>query len=355
MMRHKICWAVFVLMAIPIVAGARVTGPCVNCHTMHNSQNNFPVTDNTSPNSALLVSDCVGCHTGTNNGLNDTPYVFDTNPPMYGVTGTETTANTLAGGNFYWVASAGTLVDDRFGHNVSGITAPDATLTQPPGGDGTFNTQLRCAGTSGCHGRQATSDQVSSMKGGHHYKDHTIWQDGTTLAKSYRFLESIQGLGDPAYEFHPDYLQHNKYYGRDRTSETDQAPGTISSLCARCHRNFHDGSGSVASATTFGTGVWLRHPTDFDMSGAMSSTEYRQYNGGSGTNNLYSVISPVATEDTSTTLNTTVFTTPNDAVVMCLSCHRAHGTPYSGILRWDYKAWPAAGFNGCAVCHTTKD
>ena len=338
---------------LPTPGPARVTGPCVNCHTMHNSQNNFPVTASGSPMPALLVADCIGCHTGQNTGVNTTPYVYDTTPPLYRATGTETDSNTLAGGNFYWVSSSSAL--DRTGHNVYGLAAPDATLALPPGGDGTFTGQLRCAGSMGCHGDSREANQVTALKGGHHGKDNSVWQDGATIATSYRFLESVQGLGDPDYEFHPTDLRHNKYYGVDRTAETEQGTGSISSLCARCHKYFHNGTGSIASAATFGTGVWLRHPTDFDMANASSSNEYRAYNGGSGTGNTYSVISPVATSDTTTTLNTTIFTRADDAIVMCLSCHRAHGTPYASILRWDYKAWPGGGYNGCAVCHTSKN
>ncbi len=47
-------------------------------------------------------------------------------------------------------------------------------------------------------------------------------------------------------------------------------------------------------------------------------------------------------------------------IVTCLSCHRAHGSPYADLLRWDYdtmiagNAGDATG-KGCFVCHTTKD
>lgn len=340
------------LLGLCSPSGASVTGPCANCHTMHNSQDNFPLTTSGHPEPALLLSDCIGCHTGLNDGFNTTPYVFDTtSTPQYKTTGTESDSNTLAGGNFYWVAN----ISDRMGHNVMGIAGADATMSLPPGGDGTFSSQLRCAGSTGCHGRTGDFEEIVAMKGSHHYKDHTVWQDGSTLAESYRFLDTVQGFGDPKYEFRPSDMQHNKYYGIDRTAESETANGTISALCARCHEYYHDGSGSVVSGTAFGGGVWIRHPTDFDMSNATTSDEYEGYNGGSGTGNTYSVISPVATADTSDTLNITVYATNDDAIVMCLSCHRAHGTPNNGILRWDYKAWPGAGFNGCSVCHTAKD
>jgi len=229
-------------------------------------------------------------------------------------------------------------------------------LSTPPGGDGTFNNQLRCAGTLGCHGDKTVSEQISAVKGSHHYKDHKVWQSGASLATSYRMLDEIQGFGDADYEYRPTDLKHNKYYGIDRTTETETAVGTISSQCARCHENYHNGPGDLVPSNTLGTGVWLRHPIDFDMSNAVSSTEYQLYNGSSSYgNNIYSVISPVATADITTTLNKSIFNQANDALVMCLSCHRAHGSPYAGSLRWDYKAWPAAGYNGCAVCHTTKN
>jgi doubled CXXCH motif protein len=341
------------LVILPSAALSRVRGQCVNCHTMHNSQDRQPMTESGQLNQALLLNDCVGCHTGTNSGSNDTPYVFHSSPPQYGQTGTEATSNTLAGGNFYWVATTGGDIGDRQGHNVQGISPPDAKLALPPGNDGTFNGQLTCAGTLGCHGLRTTTLEITDMKGSHHNKDHSIWQDGTTLPGSYRFLNTIQGFGDQKYEYRPTSNQHNKYFGLDRSVESDQAPGTISSLCAECHQDYHNGAGSVG--TSMGTGVWLRHPTDFDMSGAVSSGEYAGYNGGSGNNNIYSVISPVATNDTSPTVNQMIYSGPNDAVVMCLSCHRAHGTPHRSMLRWDYKGWPAGGYNGCAVCHTAKN
>ncbi|MDH4332526.1 MAG: hypothetical protein OEV89_08095 [Desulfobulbaceae bacterium] len=293
-------------------------------------------------NEGLLITDCIGCHQGTNTGSNLVPFVLQITEPTYGATGTE--GNTLAGGNFYWVSTA----NHRAGHNVAGISVPDDLLNgKPPGGEIT-GVQLTCAGTSGCHGKSSVSTSTQSIMGGHHGKDRTIgWQDGTTVAKSYRFLDGIKGLEDSDYEFQPNYSAHNMYFGLNGGSALQPTTGTISNFCARCHGNFH--SSSTATA-----GVWLRHPVDFDMSGAVSSTEYATYNGG-GTNN-YSVVSPVATNNSMDTPISTVTPGQKNAIVMCLSCHRAHGTPYNAIVRWDYQKWPqAGGYNGCKVCHSTKD
>jgi hypothetical protein len=354
------------LILFPLVCDAKVTGQCGNCHTMHNSQGGTAVAyvvdigDGSkdfsfTPNDALLNTNCIGCHQGNNSeGGRATPYVLQISQPTYGSTGTEGTSTTLAGGNFYWVISS--AQGDATGHNVSGIAAIDSRFgTTPPGG--TEGAQLTCAGTSGCHGDRTVSGEVKSMLKSHHANDMTHWKDGTTLAKSFRFLYGVQGLGlkEVEYEYRPESTRHNKYYGIDRTAETENDDSTISSLCAKCHGNFHQGAGKIASGTFGSSGVWLRHPTDFDMGRASSTDEYTAYNGGSGSNNLYSVISPVATASKTESINSTIYTAADDAIVMCLSCHRAHGTPYQAILRWDYKAWPGGGYNGCAVCHTTKD
>ena len=347
------------LLLFPLVCDAKVTGQCGNCHTMHNSQGGAAVARvlnkdgwsmevTSTPNEALLNTNCIGCHQGNNDG-GITPYVLYPSGPIYGNTGTESETTTLAGGNFYWVCNG----QEATGHNVSGITISDIRFGNTPPGGEALSGQLTCAGTNGCHGDRAISNETEAMLKSHHANDMTKWKDGSTLANSFRFLYSVQGFEDQQYEYRPTYNRHNKYYGIDRTLETQNDDSTISSLCAKCHGDFHQGSGKIASGT-FGSGVWLRHPTDFDMGSATTSDEYANYNGGGADN--YSVISPVGTTSKTEEVNRTVLATNGDAIVMCLSCHRAHGTPYQAILRWDYKAWPGpGGYNGCAVCHTTKD
>ena len=49
---------------------------------------------------------------------------------------------------------------------------------------------------------------------------------------------------------------------------------------------------------------------------------------------------------------------PGTDMVMCLSCHRPHGSRYADLLRWDYSAMDAGGGGsdvGCFYCHTTKN
>ena len=360
-------WALLILMALltaPAPCHAKIShGKCGTCHTMHNSQNGLAVTtsgDVTKPLASLLRYTCIGCHTGTNDGTNTTPYVLQTTAPVYGTTGTGSATNTLAGGNFYWVAQGG---GDRTGHNVLSIAAEDGTLHLTPPGGTAMAAQIRCAGVYGCHGDRDRTNETQAIHGGHHGGAavgewcNPALHPSEPVPYSYRLLDGIEGLEDSHWEYRPEATQHNKYYGAARSGGTieDAVSGTISSLCAKCHGDFHNGAGKVAVTSPSFQNVWLRHPTDFDLSdAAVSNSEYTSYNHSSAPP-PYSVASPVATEDTSTTVNATVTLNGSDAIVMCISCHRAHGTPYSSILRWDYKSWPNSGTNGCAVCHTAKD
>ncbi len=53
-------------------------------------------------------------------------------------------------------------------------------------------------------------------------------------------------------------------------------------------------------------------------------------------------------------------TVENGDMVMCLSCHRAHGSPYPDMLRGDPTTMNAHSYgtdntSGCFFCHRTKD
>jgi len=369
------------------VAMAKVQGLCAECHTMHHSQTPWGWTDAGSvfhawpggqgdaPMGALLVDDCCGCHTapsGTqNDGTGNIPYVDQTDLPTYGATGTAG-ANTLAGGTFYYVRNGA----DAKGHNVACLSGVDGNLAlEPPGYDtvlggslglpaGAWPNQLTCAGTLGCHGDHSESDPFGAVRGGHH-GDDTPPLDGLTVTTSYRFLLGIVGLecntAAHHWEYQPTPAIHNQYKGLDRA--TDNYAGsedTINYLCAECHGFFHsatNNAGNLATGGTAGTAAftspWVRHPTDFDMSNA-STGEYAAYN---GAGNAYSLIAPLASEVVTVPLAAITFG-GTDAIVSCISCHRAHGTDWADLLRWDYATMDAGQAvtpnDGCFICHTTK-
>ncbi len=326
---------------------------CADCHTMHNSQQNQPMSweydlgtkslqPDSGPNPALTrYANCVACHTDTTTdqtaGANGAPIVFNSS---------QAPAQMLAGGNFYWVARGQTdqIEDARRGHNVVSLTTADSF--GPPGGS--ISGQLQCAGTNGCHGDPALSDEFSAVKGSHHADDSAI--DGSTVAKSYRFLGvshsgSYQGvIGQESSNWervidagHP----HNEYLGNPTTSTN-----TISSLCGRCHGNLHNPAQFGATTPHF------LHPTDVVIP---NSGEYAYYNTQDGglTKGPYNTIAPVARQDPVHTSDHDTVNLASDCV-MCLSCHRAHGTANWKLLRWDYRNTYSPASGGCATCHTDK-
>ncbi len=347
------------------VGYAKVSGPCANCHTMHYSQTPWPSqwptstpSGATGPFRALTVSDCVGCHSGSSAiKTGNIPVVNMTTDP-----GTTGPGHTLAGGNFYWVVNG----DDTAGHNVSYLVGQDSNLGLTPpgwdpsatsgftfgqvaGGATTWTTQLTCAGTYGCHGDHTQADDFAAIYGAHHTDDSTI--DGSSVGKSYRFLAGILGIEDSDWEYtaSDNSTDHNEYKGANgNASYADKT--TISYLCAECHGYFHSQIGGS-------THPWLRHPTDIALPG--SGTEYYYYNGGTGTGNPYSVVAPVGEVDLSNGVQSTVNpgTGTND-IVLCISCHRAHGSENADLLRWDYSTCTAGSTTstgcGCFICHTQK-
>lgn len=333
---------------------------CVNCHTMHNSQGGVaPVVSGVSNvrRGALLNSTCYGCHTtdliSPSNVADGRPFVLDTSSPVYGLTGTEAGHTTLAGGDFSWVANGG----DLKGHNVSGIVTTQASRF-PPGGSplNVFDTArpLTCAGINGCHGDLSRTDEIVAMSQTHHAAELTI--DGLTVAQSFRFLNGIVGYEDPKYELNvgntPD-LSHNQYKGAARVAESSIDTTTISYSCARCHGDFHSGSGDsgvLADSVTPFVDPWIRHPVDYDMGGL--GGEYLGY----GPGGTYNFATPLGSITPSAPIGAvTLNVAAGNAIVVCVSCHRAHGSPYDYSLRWDYKNWPTSGYNGCGDCHTAKD
>lgn len=152
--------AAFLVLAFACPAHANpVTGPCANCHTMHNSQNGESVVENSSnsnlkipvsangPNQWLLKIDCLGCHSANNGSTSQdpvtgAPIVYNTSVPTYGNRYKDGPNQGLAGGNFYFVEH----VDDNRGHNVM-LGNPDDVLNRAPNND-----VVSCESTTGgCH------------------------------------------------------------------------------------------------------------------------------------------------------------------------------------------------------------
>jgi len=347
---------IFPIFVLHIHATAQVTGPCVNCHTMHNSQNGSPVargdaawgeaggsTDNI-PN--LLVSSCLGCHSNTVDetiktiGSTKIPIVFNTVEPT----------NPLAGGNFYHV-SLGGASNDPYGHNVEGISGADNNIIYIPGKvtvgthvPGTITDCYDCHKLmSGWPGMPFTKSRSGNVllcedchSAEHHADDSSTVVDGT--GGWYRFVYNVKGIEHPDWEQAVSPTEHNEYQG-----ETSPLEGSMSDEGCDCHSDFH----ALRNPSEVGSGSpWLKHPADVALP---TIGEYSAYT-------TYNPEAPVARPDLSGYTGPSQTVTPGTDQVMCLSCHRSHGTDQPDILRWDYSTMVAGGTGsgGCFTCHTQK-
>lgn len=348
-------------------AWGAVTGDCVNCHTMHNSQDGtaieFNDEINEDPNASLLKSDCVGCHsnpTGSETivmlGDSRVPIVYN---PGGGVVypSDGSTSGTLAGGNFYWATSEG----DAYGHNVYGISEPDAALSRAPGGIGATGDSTGC---NYCHNSMAIAPGGCTSC---HLPAHHKAGSGDVAGEDqgwYRFLggamlpaigledgnSGVSGVESPDWEQTVSATNHNVYKGTARNYDgafTTQDE-SIGSFCAGCHGNFHHGE-PPSSGMSY-EGAWIRHPSDVIIP---DEREYADYT-------TYDPLAPVAKTSLDGTVTDVVV--PGEDVVTCISCHRPHGSPYPDMLRWDYANDCNTGNPdtesepcGCYSCHTTKD
>jgi hypothetical protein len=117
---------------------------------------------------------------------------------------------------------------------------------------------------------------------------------------------------------------------------------TATAYCCGCHGNFHN-----ENVEGDGSGSWIRHPSDAKLPPDGEYAAYVDYN----------PLAPVARPAVTGSASPTVI--PGTDMVMCLSCHRPHGSPYDGLLRWKYTGdggCEAQGTSkcGCFVCHTQK-
>lgn len=311
-------------------AASAVTGNCDNCHTMHDSQAGSAMATN-GPNPQLLTADgCAGCH--ADGGTNAADAFGGATPD--GQPRIDDQTNPLAGG--FFDTTADTATEWTKEHNVSDLNiSQDTQFTNPllPPGGVALSAQLQCID---CH-----------QTGGHHAnvtKTATDWNSSATAGTSYRFLSgAIHGIEDSDYQYTTGAADHNTYYGAAvAAGATATDVNTISAFCAGCHENFH--AVNAGTDTHDGTS-WVRHPTDYALP---NSGEYAGYS-------TYRIDIPVASDAPNTTPSPTA---GSNAVVMCLSCHMAHGSANDDILRFDYTTISAGGgasTAGCFACHTTKD
>ena len=283
---------------------------CAGCHTMHNSQDGALV-DSAHPagNAYLLASGnasdtCLSCHAGYGQFAGGTGFG--------------------PGGDFYWLTKTFTWSShgrpassegDSHGHNVispaNGL-AQDATLNQAPGG--TFLSQyLGCTSCHDPHGNQNFRILYGTVNGPRYNGGRYTFTAGAPLAKG-NSRRTILGGG-----------------GNETNSDHTIYKSGMSEWCANCHTNFHSDN-----TTNF------VHPTGENL-GSTVAAAYNAYissdqiTGGDAATSYWGL---VPFEDVQVDLvtadptNATAGPDGNDQV-MCLTCHRAHASPFQDAARWD--------------------
>ncbi|MCP4707664.1 MAG: cytochrome c3 family protein, partial [Planctomycetes bacterium] len=176
--------------------------------------------------------------------------------------------------------------------------------------------------------------------------------DGGVIGEAegwYRFLGDhqngtygVQGIEDSDWEQNISASDHNEYKG----SATSPYNHSLSRWCSGCHYNFHEVNG-----TNYQSNEWYRHPVNTALPGGGEYADYTAYP-------LTGPVAPVARPDLGTFTGSSAVVRPGADQVFCLSCHRAHGSPYPDMLRWNYDAiisGSGASTDGCFACHTGKD
>ncbi|MBW1966292.1 MAG: cytochrome c3 family protein [Deltaproteobacteria bacterium] len=280
----------------------------------------------------------------------------------------------LAGGNFWWVKE-GLGDNDTKGHNVFEDEDDEDLSAGAPGDSG-----FASCGTNPCHLNlsrpadigMAELDGKYGCEGchlnvRHHANDHPNGESGLVNSADqgwYRFLsghmsgngQGVEGYEDGHWEAgQPDLARgqannHNEYLGfqKDGNYYGFALGHTTTAFCTGCHGAFHQ--------LQYSSGSWVRHPSD----AVIPDTAGSEYADTGGASHEYDPLSPVASPAVDGTPDGTV--TPGTDFVMCLSCHRPHGSPYPDMLRWDYSQQiagsdPGEGTldQGCFYCHTKKD
>ena len=316
----------------------------VGCHQMHGGESPYNMAPGYGGNEG-----CINCHSSD---TSSTTYVL--NPggdpeivvPVVVYTGSDEPTNYLAGGNFWWVKE-GLGGDDTKGHNIFSGEPDDNLSSAPLSASGCTSGNFCHANLyteyTGAEGTRQGCTKCHMMQdggwGGFHHADDSNTVVGSDTGDSdgyFRFLtghmsgagHGVCGIEDDDWQATSDSTDHNEYLGY---SGSKDSPGILSMLghtmtafCCGCHGNKH-----ISSPVPEG-GDWIRHP-----SGALPlDSSYTEYN----------AQTPVSRPDLSGYSGASSTVTPVTDMVMCLSCHRAHGSPYPKMLRWET-------VGGCDDCH----
>ena len=359
---------IILITALSGLSRARVTGECSNCHTMHNSDGGEPMayefsdgsfSPRDTPYEQLLKSDCVGCHTATGSGstgnVPEAPIVYNTSEPTYGDHHDDGKNIGLAAGNFYYTTAASGASGESRGHSLTCVDFVDNTDT--PAG------QRTSCGTNDCHHPTGTTGLQAHGCEACHLPAHHKHGASTAIVDSedgyYRFLgpiraadggsddhvRGVRGYEDDDWQKTFGNSDHNEYSGEADTADYH----SISSHCG-CH---YESTGPIECKAFQVKADPLYHKANLVLPSLQTKWDgYREVS--EGIAGEYSPMLPIARSDIATGAypSAVVGYGANDAL-MCLTCHRAHASPYDNMLRWDntLTLGDQGPYYGCIGCH----
>lgn len=280
---------------------------CGGCHTMHNTQGGQPVDGSSGSGNPYLLrrstpSDtCLSCHAD------------------YGQRSAD--GQTLGpGGDFYWLTRdiSSDSTDDpasdiiygrEHGHNINapanGIQ-PDPALTTAPGGS--FNCQY--LGCNSCHDPH-TNNNFRMLYG--------VGETEANYPGGYNFANPAPVAAGRS--------QKTKIAdaGAEKIGQHTAYIGGISDWCINCHTDLRSG---VMSRLT--------HPTNRSVGAALSRNYNAYVTTGNNTGAFATAYLPLVPFEDSGNSTTSTTGTTSASKVMCLTCHRAHASPYRHAGRWDF-------------------
>lgn len=312
---------------------------CGGCHIMHGEQagqilfvGNEPLLAASSPTDL-----CLTCHGGDNGVFGLSPL----NPPPERGAGNfvfllEDNLNDGPNGQIYPIAG------QAAGHSIvsmaNGVTA-DSQWLYGPGGDFPTN-ELGCVS---CHDPHGNANFRMLHGAGPIQNGLFIFDNPAPLAVG---ISATDPFAEESNDRHTAYRSG------------------MGQWCANCHGQYHDGPGPKT----------IKHEFDESIS-EEELDNYNSYNGDAdpaGGNAATAYLAAVPFEDPAATTDNTSGPGPGSRV-MCLTCHRAHGSSAPHAVRWDFNA-SSLGADGtisgsypipnpypdpdqgtlCAKCHTGR-
>ncbi|HZZ85219.1 MAG TPA: cytochrome C [Anaeromyxobacteraceae bacterium] len=371
---------------------------CDGCHVMHNASHGVARSTKVNPwNDAVPAfllqgadqsSTCLICHGDTTAGGTAKPFVIVNT----GVATDYVNMNYSPGGDFGWLLRAGTTEPagamNRHGHNIvaADFTIPADTLLTAPGGvlsfDATGQKVFSCSSCHDPHGRtrMQTTDSVTWTWAGpagagsdNAAITNPIYSSGSygnlpllgQAIGAYRLLggKGYAPASNPTAPFtnNPPVAvapaSYNHIEGGAKTNEVRVAYGAgMAEWCRNCHTNIH--MDNYLSGALGGTG--LKHPAGNNA--ALKPGQYNVYNSyissGSfqGTGDQYTSLVPFENAKTfqvvgntgsvsaitslkaavgAPATGTSILVASDKSNVTCLTCHRAHASGFSSMIRWN--------------------